>query len=70
MTRNVGTIDRVFRILLGAMILGLYGALEPPLQYLTLLGLVPLGTGLTGRCPTYSLLGLNTCRPGRGPDPR
>jgi len=68
MTRNVGTIDRVLRILLGGVILGLYGALEPPAQYLTLLGLIPLGTGLTGRCPAYSLLGVNTCRSPRGPD--
>lgn len=27
----------------------------------TLIGLMPLLTGLAGRCPGYRLLGLNTC---------
>jgi hypothetical protein len=63
MTRNVGTLDRALRLLLGVVILGLYGALDPPLKYVTLVGLIPLGTALLGRCPVYSLLGINTCRP-------
>jgi hypothetical protein len=33
------------------MILGLYGALTPPWKYLTLIGLVPFGTALTGFLP-------------------
>jgi DUF2892 family protein len=60
MTRNVGTADRIIRLILGAVILGLYGALQPPLRYLTLLGLIPLGTALTGNCPLYTLLGIST----------
>ena len=62
MTRNMSVADRLMRIALGAMILGLYGALEPPLQYLTLAGLIPLGTGLTGTCPLYTLFGISTLR--------
>ena len=64
MPRNLGTLDRVARVLIGILILGLYGALEPPLRYLTLIGLVPLGTGLLGNCPLYSLLGISTWKDG------
>lgn len=60
MTRNIGTTDRILRGILGVLLLGLYGALEPPWQYLTLIGLLPLGTALTGNCPLYSLLGIST----------
>lgn len=66
MTRNMGTLDRVIRLMVGVLILGLYGALDPPLKYLTLIGLIPVGTALTGTCPLYTLLGISTCprRPG------
>ena len=60
MTRNLGMLDRVIRLVIGVMILGLYGALEPPLRYLTLVGLIPLGTGLLGSCPIYTLFGWST----------
>ena len=43
--------DRAFRLLLGVLILGLYGALPAPWRYLTLAGLLPLGSALTGFCP-------------------
>jgi len=49
--RNIHISDRVFRLLLGLPILGLYGGLPSPWRYLTLLGLVPLGSALTGFCP-------------------
>jgi hypothetical protein len=60
MTRNLGVLDRVIRLVIGIMILGLYGALDPPLRYLTLVGLIPLGTALVGSCPIYSLFGWST----------
>lgn len=62
MTRNAGTLDRGIRLVLGVMLLGLYGALEPPLKYFTLVGVVVLATALSGYCPLYSLLGVSTCR--------
>jgi hypothetical protein len=49
--RNIHSGDRVFRLILGLMILGLYGVLPAPWHYVTLLGLVPLGSALTGFCP-------------------
>lgn len=66
MTRNMGTIDRVIRFVAGLGLLGLYGALDAPWKYFTLFGLVLLGTALTGVCPLYSLLGINTCRGAAG----
>jgi len=64
MIRNVGTIDRGIRLVIGILILGLYGALEPPWRYVTLIGLIPIGTALTGNCPMYTLFRINTCRTG------
>ena len=66
MRRNMGTLDRIIRLVIGLMILGLYGALEPPLRYLTLVGLIPLGTALLGSCPMYSVLGISTRATGPG----
>lgn len=67
MTRNIGTVDRIIRGIVGVLLLGLYGALEPPGRYLALFGLIPLGTALTGNCPLYSLLGISTLRKTAGP---
>jgi hypothetical protein len=62
MDRNVGSLDRIIRAVIGIMLLGLYGALEPPLKYATLIGLLPLGTAILGSCPLYSMLGISTRR--------
>lgn len=62
MQRNVGTADRTVRIVLGLAVLSLLYFLQPPMNYLGLIGLVPLLTALTGWCPLYRLLGVNTCR--------
>jgi len=67
---NMGKMDRLIRLVAGIMILGLYGALPSPWKFLTLIGLLPLGTALTGFCPVYSRLGWNRCGPearGRAP---
>ncbi len=59
MIRNIGTIDRVLRIVVGVVLIGLvfYGP-ETPWGWI---GLVPLLTGLVSRCPAYRLLGIRTC---------
>lgn len=62
MTRNVGRLDRAVRLVGGVMLLGLYGAIEPPLRYVTLIGLVLVTTAFTGFCPGYVLFGISTCR--------
>jgi Protein of unknown function (DUF2892) len=57
MFRNLGMTERVLRVLIGLGVLGLYGALDAPWKYVTLVGLIPLGTGLVGHCPAYRVLG-------------
>jgi hypothetical protein len=59
---NVGSVDRVLRILAGLAILGLWYVFEGPARWWALVGLVPLATGLIGWCPAYLALGLTTCR--------
>ena len=62
MSRNVGAIDRVLRITLGLVLIALaFAGVVGPWGYI---GLVPLLTGLAGRCPAYSLFGIRTCRAG------
>ncbi|MDD0839549.1 DUF2892 domain-containing protein [Curvibacter sp. HBC61] len=59
MIQNVGGMDRVLRILIGLVLLGL--AATGTVGWWGWLGLVPLATGLLGWCPPYQLLGFNTC---------
>jgi hypothetical protein len=59
--QNVGTGDRVARVVLGLAMLMLYFVLNGATRWVSLLGLVPLVTGLAGYCPMYSLVGFRTC---------
>ena len=62
MTKNVGGIDRILRIVVGlALIAGFFLNGGGTYSWLYLLGIVPLLTGLIGWCPPYSILGINTC---------
>ncbi len=58
---NVGTLDRSARIVIGLVLLSLPLWLDTPWRWLGLVGIMPLATGLAGRCPGYRLLGLSTC---------
>jgi len=60
MDLNVGTVDRVARVLVG---LGLMGCTVTGVIGLWgWIGVVPLATGLSGFCPLYTVLGIKTCR--------
>ncbi len=59
MTKNVGQIDKIARIAVGALLIIL--ALTGTIGGWGWIGVVPLATGLMGSCPVYSLLGVNTC---------
>lgn len=67
MNINVGGLDRTIRIIAGIVLLSLIVLIDSPWRWLGLLGLLPLITGLTRRCPGYSILGVNTNRPPPGP---
>ena len=56
---NVGTIDRVLRIVAGLVLIAL--AATGTVGWWGWLGVVPLATGLFRFCPAYMLLGVNTC---------
>jgi len=61
--KNVGMIDRVVRIILGIVLIGVFvlNMVAAPWSYLVaLIGLIALVTGAVGTCPLYSIIGLNT----------
>ena len=62
MTKNVGGIDRVLRIVVGlALIAGFFLNTDGAYRWAYLLGIIPLATGLLSTCPLYSILGVSTC---------
>ena len=61
MKQNVGPSDQFIRVAIGVMLLALILVFEGNAPWWGLLGLVPLLTGLLGRCPVYSVLGINSC---------
>ena len=58
MMQNVGTVDRIVRIVAGLALLALaiFGG-----QWWGWIGVVPLVTAFAGFCPAYQLVGLSTC---------
>lgn len=57
---NVGTADRVLRIGVGVLLIGLAAAgVVGAWGYV---GVLPLATGLFRFCPAYSLFGISSCR--------
>lgn len=64
MKTNVGNMDRIIRIVLAAVLAGLYfgGIVEGTVGIvLVVLAAVFTLTAAIGFCPLYTLLGLNTC---------
>ena len=59
MIQNVGTVDRVVRILAGGLLIAasLLGYIGP----WGWLGVIPLATGLFRFCPAYWAFGWSTC---------
>lgn len=55
---NVGNVDRIVRILVGALLIGnVFVGLQHPAGWI---GVILIVTALFGICPLYSILGLNT----------
>lgn len=59
MKTNVGGIDRVLRIVLGLVLIGL--AATGTVGVWGWIGVVPLATAAMGFCPLYTVLGFSTC---------
>lgn len=60
MNRNIGSIDRLIRVVIGLAVLSLL--FVGPKTLWGLLGLVPLLTAMVGWCPPYAILGISTCK--------
>ena len=59
---NTGKIDRIIRIIVGAVLIGnVFTGLQTPVGWI---GVILVVTGLFGTCPVYSILGINTKRLG------
>ncbi len=59
MKTNIGGMDRIARIAIGALLIVL--TLLGTIGAWGWIGIVPLATGLLRTCPAYSILGFNTC---------
>jgi hypothetical protein len=59
MEKNIGNIDSLIRILIGFA--ALYLAFLQSVYWL-ILALIALGTGITRKCPLYSLIGISTIK--------
>ncbi|HOJ17858.1 MAG: DUF2892 domain-containing protein [Ignavibacteriales bacterium] len=62
MLKNVGGVDKILRVIIGLFLLSMLLWVEGSAKYWGLIGIVPLVTGLTGRCPAYLPLKINTCK--------
>lgn len=55
---NVGKIDRIVRVVVGIILVGnVFYALQHPIGWL---GVILIVTGIVGKCPLYSIIGINT----------
>ena len=55
---NVGNVDRALRLLVGLAMIGL--AVTDTIGVWGYVGLLPVLTGMTARCPLYAALGIAT----------
>jgi hypothetical protein len=63
MSVNVGTIDRVLRVVIGLALIAFAIALGFPQtgwNWVGWIGVMPLITAVMGNCPAYSVLGLSS----------
>lgn len=69
MTKNIGTVDRIFRLVLGIFLLaapfvsGMAVFQSGTATIISVIvGLVMLGTATLKFCPIYRIFGIQTCR--------
>lgn len=62
MTQNVGSTEKVIRVVIGLALLSLFFILEGNARWWGLIGLVPIATAAAGWCPVWSIIGVNTAR--------
>ncbi|HEY5524590.1 MAG TPA: DUF2892 domain-containing protein [Clostridium sp.] len=60
--KNVGSVDKFVRVIVGIILLSLLFLVKGNLKYLGLIGLVPILTATFSCCPLYSIFGINSCK--------
>jgi len=60
MHTNIGPMDCAVRLALGGLLLGLFLFVDGPVQWVGMLGVWPLATGLMRWCPFYATVGIDT----------
>lgn len=60
MTKNIGFMDQVIRIIFGLILLSF--VFTGPQTAWGYFGLIPLVTGVFGSCPFYSLFKIQSCK--------
>ncbi|HZS63922.1 MAG TPA: DUF2892 domain-containing protein [Xanthobacteraceae bacterium] len=63
MTRNIGTTERVIRVVIGLVLIAFamhWGFPDTSWNWIGWIGVVPIVTAVVGFCPLYSLLGIST----------
>lgn len=64
MTTNVGTTDRIIRVIAGAALIAFaLGYIFPATgwNWIGWMGVIPILTAVFGTCPAYTMLGMSTC---------
>lgn len=61
MKQNIGTVDKVIRLIVGIVLMSLYFLLDGGLKYISILGIILILTAFINYCPLYTLFGINTC---------
>lgn len=64
MARNVGSVDRILRIIFGLVLIAYavpIGFSQTGWNWVGWIGVVPILTAVFSTCPAYSILGISTC---------
>ena len=64
MSKNIGNIDRIVRIVVGLLFIAYAIPLGFPStgwNWVGWIGVIPIITAFVGTCPAYSILGVSTC---------
>lgn len=60
MTKNIGGIDRILRLIVGLALIAL--AATGMVGVWGYIGIIPIITAAIGWCPGYAILGVKTCK--------
>jgi hypothetical protein len=58
--KNVGKTDKLIRIIIGIVLLSMFFFVEGNARYFAWIGIIPLYTGITGKCMLYKIFNINT----------